>query len=53
MDEDLTVQHAIKAGGHDAVKTVVHYGALAAIVAVGSIFLLDKRTRKRLAERWL
>lgn len=53
QDEDLSAKHAVKSGAHDALATIVQYGTIAALVALGSILVLDEKTRKRLKERWL
>lgn len=53
QDEDLSARHAVKAGAHDAVSTIVQYGTIAAIVAIGGYLVLDKKTRDRLKRKWL
>jgi hypothetical protein len=53
QEEDLSPVHAVKFGAHNAVATIVQYGTIAAILAVGGYLLLDEKTRKRLKERWL
>ena len=53
QDEDLSAKHALKEGAHDAISTVVRYGAIAAIVFTAGAIVLDKKTRNRLKKRWL
>lgn len=51
--ENLSAGHAVKQGAHDALSDLVKYGTMAAIVAVGSVIILDKKTITRLKNRWL
>lgn len=53
QDEDFSPSHAVKSGVHDAFSTIVQYGVIAALVAVGSMLFLDEKTKKRIKERWL
>jgi len=51
--EDLSAQHALKAGAHNAISTIVQYGTIAVIVSVVGAIVLDKKTRNRIKRRWL
>lgn len=53
QDEDLSAKHALKSGAHDGLATLVQYGTIAAIVALGGLIILDKKTRDRLKRKWL
>jgi hypothetical protein len=53
QDEDLSPVHAVRAGAHEGVATLVKYGTLAATLAVIGYVFLDKKTRERLKRRLL
>lgn len=52
-EEDLSAKHALRTGAHDALADIVKYGTMAALIAIGSAVVLDKKTRDRLKKRWL
>ncbi|MHC4620009.1 MAG: hypothetical protein ACYTEQ_19865 [Planctomycetota bacterium] len=53
QDEDLSPTHAVKAGAHEGVATLVKYGTVAATLAIISYVFLGKKMREQLKRRLL